>query len=150
MRDHMGYRILVKESKLSSEVSKDGTFTMSGSMKNVGFGNFLTKKYTEVILKKGDKTYVASVDSFNANDLKSLATKDYKWTFSVPSDIEAGNWEVYVRIRNKRNTEDASVKTGIRFANPDCFNTNIRANKIGTIKVSGGNSKGGSGLKEVR
>ena len=150
MRDHMGYRILVKESKLSSEVSKDGTFTMSGSMKNVGFGNFLTKKYTEVILKKGDKTYVASVDSFNANDLKSLATKDYKWTFSVPSDIESGNWEVYVRIRNKRNTEDASVKTGIRFANPDCFNTNIRANKIGTIKVSGGNSKGGSGLKEVR
>ena len=148
MQDHMGYRILVKESKLSTTVDKNGTFSMSGSMKNLGFGNFLTPRNTEVILKKGNKTYVAKVDSFNANELTSLTAKNYNWKFSVPSGIESGNWDVYVRISNQRNSAEASAKTGIRFANPDCFDDTIRANKIGTVKISGV-SGGSSEFTEV-
>jgi len=149
IRDHMGYRLLVKSSYLSSTAKKGGSFNISGSIKNLGFGNFLTQKYTEVILKKGSTTYVASVDSFNANEITSLTTKDYDWTFSVPSSISSGNYDVYLRIRNERNTDEASVKTGIRFANPDAFDETLRANKIGTIKISGTSSQGHSDFEEL-
>lgn len=141
--DHMGYRLLVKKSELSDTVDSDGTFNMSGSIKNTGFGNFLTDKKAEVILKNGDDTYTADVDDFSAKELNSLATMNYDWNFTVPSDLTAGNWDVYIRIKNASDTGEVS-KTGISFANPDCFDETLRANKIGTISIGNGAAKSSS------
>ncbi|WP_158588775.1 DUF4832 domain-containing protein [Butyrivibrio sp. X503] len=135
IRDHMGYRLLVKESDMSETLDSDGTFTMTGAIKNTGFGNFLTDKKAEVILKNGDDTFVSSIDNFNAKELKSLATMNYDWSFEVPSELSAGNWDVYLRIKNATDTGETS-KTGIAFANKDCFDEDLCANKIGTISIS--------------
>lgn len=135
IRDHMGYRLLVKESDLSETVDEDGTFSMTGKITNTGFGNFLTDKKAEVILKNGDDIFISSIDSFNAKELKSLGTMDYDWTFEVPTDLASGDWDVYLRIKNASDTGEVS-KTGISFANKDCFDEDLRANKIGTISIS--------------
>lgn len=135
MRDHMGYRLLVKESSLSQKASRGGTFNMSGKIKNVGFGNFLTPKTTEIVLKKGDETKVIPVD-FDATEITSLTTVSYNFDIPVPSDLAKGEWDVYMRIRSNRADEASSVKTGIRFANPCDFDKNLKANKIGTIKIN--------------
>ncbi len=135
IRDHMGYRLLVKESDMSETLDSDGTFTMTGAIKNTGFGNFLTDKKAEVILKNGDDTFVSSIDNFNAKELKSLATMNYDWSFEVPSELSSGDWDVYLRIKNATDTGEVS-KTGIAFANKDCFDEDLRANKIGTISIS--------------
>lgn len=135
IRDHMGYRLLVKESDMSEAIDEDRTFYMTGTIKNTGFGNFLTDKNAEIILKNGDDTYVASVDSFNAKELKSLGSMNYDWSFEVPSDLSAGDWDVYLRIKNATDTGETST-TGIAFANKDCFDKDLRANKIGTVSIS--------------
>jgi hypothetical protein len=135
IRDHMGYRLLVKESQMSQKASRGGSFNMSGKIKNVGFGNFLTPKTTEIILKKGSTTKVIPVD-FDATEITSLTTVNYSFDVPVSSSLSTGEWDVYMRIRSNRANNEASVKTGIRFANPCDFDTTIYANKIGTIKIN--------------
>ena len=130
IRDHMGYRLLVTSSKMDTQVKKGDAFNMSGKIKNVGFGDFLRDKTTEIILKKGSTTKVIPVD-FDANEITSLTEKDYNFKVSLPSDVSSGEWDVYMRIRNAEGLEN----TGIRFANPCDYDKTIYANKIGTVKV---------------
>ncbi|MBQ8696269.1 MAG: DUF4832 domain-containing protein, partial [Clostridia bacterium] len=74
--DHVGYRIVLRESKISGEVVPGGTIRISGIVDNTGFANITKDKVTELVLSDGTNTYVVATD-IDANSWKSAQRSTY-------------------------------------------------------------------------
>ena len=67
IRDHLGYRFLVKKTELSSEAAQGGRAEIRFSIENTGFANVIKKQKAAVILEKDGKTITAPVDTDSRN-----------------------------------------------------------------------------------
>lgn len=134
--DHLGYRFVLRNSLLSETVKQGEVSYAEIVLENVGFTNIINPQDTYLILKK-DNTYYETKLDINVSDIKSNSKKYIKLAFTIPSDCETGEWDVYFKIANKFNSSYA-----IRFANPEIYNEDIMANKIGKINIEEGSITG--------
>ena len=134
IRDHLGYRFLVKKSELSSEASQGGSAEIHFSIENTGFANVIKKQKAAVILEKDGKTFTAPVDTDSRN-WESAAVTDDGLLLNLPGNINAGSWKVYLKLyydTTGENTPDICV----RFSNVDIYNEDLGANYLGTLDVA--------------
>ena len=134
IRDHLGYRFLVKKSELSSEASQGGSAEIHFSIENTGFANVIKKQKAAVILEKDGKTITAPVDTDSQN-WESAAVTDDGLLLNLPGNINAGSWKVYLKLyydTTGENTPDICV----RFSNVDIYNEDLGANYLGTLDVA--------------
>lgn len=148
MRDRLGYRLVLREAKMSEWVEKNGTLEFEGKIQNVGFGNVVNKKNVIVILKSKEN----NTDTFDTltnidardwlPDLNNRPDNTIAWrnlNFSVNmnsfnSPIPSGDYDIYLKINDPK--EQSTNKRCIRFANKgNSWDENLGANLIGTTTV---------------
>jgi len=153
-RDRMGYRLVLREAKVSEQVEQNGTLRFEGKIQNVGFGNVVNRKNVSVILKPkaGSESYMV-LTNLDARDWHSAevgpngqmsdsrATNTAAWravNFSVRmaefGDVPAGDYDIYLKINDPK--ESSRNKRSIQFANPNVWNTSLGANLIGSTTVA--------------
>lgn len=127
--DHLGYRFVVRSSKISSSVQKGEIAGVNLKIENSGFGNIVRDQKATVLLRK-DNIYYETVLNIDAKNIYNSETTDVNFYFYVPSDIESGDWNVYLKFANKNNS-----KYAIQFANTNIWDENLLANNIGKITI---------------
>jgi hypothetical protein len=152
-RDRMGYRLVLREAKVSERVEQNGTLRFEGKIQNVGFGHVVNQKNVSVILKPkaGAESYIV-LTNLDARDWQpaevgpngempdSRATNTEAWrdvNVSVNmadfGDIPAGHYDVFLKINDPK--EASRNKRSIQFANRNLWNAALGANLIGSTTV---------------
>jgi hypothetical protein len=145
MRDRLGFRFILRESRISEWVQIRGTINFEGKIQNVGFGNVINKKNVSVILVAKDGSGLYSVltnldprdwqaDLNNRSD-NTLAWRDLNFSLSISEfgDLPPGDYNLYLKINDPK--ELSTNKRSIQFANHDLWDDDLGANLIGTTKV---------------
>lgn len=143
-RDRMGYRLVLREAKVSEQVNRDGALRFEGKIQNVGFGNIVNRKNVSVILKPktGTNTYMALTnldardwltdESGNGRPDNTAAWRDLNFSLNMSAfgSVPAGDYEIYLKINDPE--EQSTNKRSVRFANHgNSWNTDLGANLIG-------------------
>ncbi len=154
--DHLCYRLVLKESKISASVAPGGILRLEGAVDNTGFSNIVRKKVVEIELRSGSNVYTAATD-VNANSWIGGSRNYYKLSIRLPKDIPTGDYEVYMRIAGTDPEGNTASAGCIRFANAGkytynvpgsaysvysstvkiIYNSDVHANYIGALTVSG-------------
>ncbi len=145
MRDRLGYRLVLREAKVSKWVKQNGMLQFEGKIQNVGFGNVVNKKNVWVILKSktnsNSKIVLTNIDARDWRpDLNNRADNIAAWrnlSFSIPMEtfgsVSPGDYDIYLKINDPK--ELSINKRCIQFANKDIWNPNLGANLIGSTIV---------------
>ncbi len=135
IRDHLGYRFVLKESTLSSEVKQGGTLDLSFTLVNNGFANAVKQQTCEVLLEK-DGNFVAAEAELDPTKWYSGKTVDCALQLKIPGNLDTGRWNVY--FKSYVGKQDMSIYScrSIRFANKDVWNATLGANKLGYFDVT--------------
>lgn len=140
IRDHIGYRFVLRNSKLTPETTKGGNVKVEFSIENTGFANVIKSQKSEVILEKDGNYIVADADVNDKNWETQKTTAD-SLDLKLPGDIEEGNWNVYLRLSvGKSDVLTANQRT-VAFANEDVYNSSLGANYLGTVSVKNTDDK---------
>ncbi len=135
--NHLGYRLVLKESKLSKTVDKGGSLTVTGKVENVGFGNIPRQQNAYLVIEDANKNEVYSaLTSIDAQSFLSTKTVAYSATISLNSSLSVGEYKVYLRLSGK-NQSGNSLRY-ISFANKNIYNENLNANYLGSFKIVAG------------
>ena len=133
--DHLGYRLVLKESYLTEKVKSGGELTVKGTIDNTGFADISRDKVSEIILSDnsdGDNMYILRTD-LDVNSWVGGSTNDYEMTLTLPKDIAPGKYEVYLRIASEDTNGITNPASCIRFANPGNFTNKVQGS---TFSVS--------------
>lgn len=136
VRDHMGYRFVLRDSKLVENFA-DRSLQAKLAIENVGFGNVTKEKKTSVVLESeaGEYTEIAA-DTVNVKELLSGQKTEVELAILLPEEILDGTYKVYLRFSEGGDLENDQNMYCIQFANIESyFNTEIGANYIGEIIV---------------
>lgn len=139
IRDHLGYRFVLRSSKLSNSVDRGGVLRLSGKIENTGFGNCLQDKVTQIVIVDSSDKEVACVTVNNADSLTWLSqeTHEYNLECRLPADLPAGEYKAYMRICNVTQDGTPNTKTCVRFANNvEYYDTYIKANYLGKFNIN--------------
>lgn len=133
MRDHIGYRFVLRDSDLTAETKQGGNVTVNFKVENTGFANPIKSQNAEVILEKDGKYMICDTD---VDDTKWLSTETVseELNLKLPANIEAGNWNIYLKLTAGK-TDVESTKRTVRFANNNVYNSSLGANYLGTVTV---------------
>jgi hypothetical protein len=152
-RDRMGYRLVLREAKVSERVQRNGTLRFEGKIQNVGFGHVVNQKQVSVILKPkaGAESYMVRTNldarewqpaevGPNGEMPDSRATNTKAWrdvNVSVSmadfGDVPAGDYDIYLKINDPK--EASPNKRSIQFANRNTWSASLGANLIGSTTV---------------
>ena len=126
----LGYRFILTEAQISKKVSAGKVLHLTLKIKNDGFSVPMNQRNFEVVLKNGTKTYKTKVndDIRRWTKDKGIMTKDLY--FTVPSDIAAGNWNVYVNFPDFADSLKDRPDYSIRLANNDVWEASTGYNLV--------------------
>ena len=130
--DHLGYRYIVRSSIMDVEVEQGNNLSVSLDVENTGFAPAINEYDAYFILKQGNNYYEAPLQ-YDIRNIESRTTSNIRFGYSIPSNITTGKWDVYIKFTRKNN-----YNASISFANPNIFDSTIKANKIGQIDVVDG------------
>lgn len=134
---HLGYRLVLKKSMISSKVEKGTNLVNNFTVENVGFGNILRKKVATIIITDMNGNVVYTLNS-NIDAMSYLSGKSVtsNINITIPDNFQNGNYKLYIqfKIGNRVNNSKTLPYGSIRFAN-NTWNSNIEANYLGTFEV---------------
>lgn len=134
MRDHLGYRFVLRESKLNKEVLQGDMLNLSIDVENTGFANPIKKQKAEVILERDGIYRTAELD-IDTTKWHSCTTTKSDISLKLPGDIEEGEWNIYLRLSVGNSGIEDSYMRSVQFANKDIWNSSFGANYLGTFNV---------------
>ena len=166
VRNHLGYRYILRESNVMDSVGIGGKFKANLKIENVGFGNMTQRRKVTLVLKQGSTVReIVPSKAFDPWDLLSrpvtldataaeinsvngsVAVMQYAKYGSglhevsieaaLPENLPQGEWDVYVRIsRNANYPADSNYQT-VRFGNAvSQFDSTTGSNYIGKFVLS--------------
>lgn len=135
MRDHLGYRFVLRDSDLSQTVEQDGVLRLSAKIENTGFANPIMHQKAELILEK-DGNYVKTPVDLNTQEWYSCTTVSPSLEMKLPGNLEPGDWNVYLKFSVGDNTMEQMSMRSVRFANHDIWNSALGANYMGKFTVT--------------
>ncbi len=135
IRDHLGYRFVLRDSDLSAEVSQGDILTLDFSVENTGFANPVRPQKAEIILEKNGNYITAEVD-VNSREWLSCTTSDELLELKIPGGLETGKWNAYIRFSAGNQGVKDSYKRSVRFANNNVWNASLGANLLGSFEVT--------------
>lgn len=135
----LGYRFSLVSATVKDKVRPRGTFTITASVKNSGFGTPHNQRPVEVILRHGSTQQEYFVRA-NADPRKWWSGQTTGVTVSarVPSSMPTGNYSVFLNLPNSETSLNRRPGYSIRFANDNVWETSTGYNRLGaTVNVSG-------------
>ena len=151
IRDHIGYRFVLRRSELTADVPQGGELKLSFSVENTGFANPIPYVHGYVILEKDGVYIMAPVDT-DCHRWLSCTTTDTELTVKLPDSIRSGKWNVYLKetMGNFAGEPDEMPLRSIRFANEGVWNAALGADLLGTVNITETDSHGTDNqLKQV-
>lgn len=133
MRDHIGYRFVLRDSDLTAGTKQGGDVTVNFKIENTGFANPVKSQNAEVIIEKDGKYMICETDIDDRKWL-SAETVTEELNLKLPSDIETGDWNIFLKLTAGRTDPESTDRT-VRFANNDIYNSSLGANYLGTVTV---------------
>lgn len=135
IRDHLGYRLVLRSSELSSETVQGGTADVRFTVENTGFSGIIPPCRSYVILER-DGLYFCARTDIDCREWRSCTKTVNTFSIQLPDDIETGIWNVYFKADiGHEPTPDAPDKGAVRFANNGTWNGVLGANLLGCIDV---------------
>ncbi|MBP1566910.1 MAG: DUF4832 domain-containing protein [Oscillospiraceae bacterium] len=135
IRDHLGYRYVLRKSELSSDVKQGEDITIDFSVENTGFANAIPAQKAELIIEK-DGSYMKVQTDIDSNQWRSCTVAHETITASLPDNISTGEWNAYLKLSQGNNKTDQMGMRSVRFANNGIWNSVIGANYLGTFTVA--------------
>lgn len=152
LRNRMGYRFVVRDVRMTTELSADENFELETKIENVGFGNLFKNEQTSVIIKgngfekefslwdldadKGEKASNYAAQNWKSGtSLTDRKSNIMSAELDLPDDMPEGNYKVYIKIANRK---DGEGEYPIRFSNAgsNIYDTVLKANFVGSFKVN--------------
>ncbi len=135
MRDHLGYRFVVRDCDLSAQVEQGGILTLRADIENTGFANPLMEQKPEIILEK-DGNYIRTQVDVNTREWYSRTTVSPEFELKLPSALDSGEWNVYFKLSTGNNTLEEMHMRSVKFANNGTWNSALGANYLGSFTVT--------------
>jgi len=138
IENRLGYRFVIRDSRLSRAVSKGNNLTMQFQIENVGAGNVINARNTSLIFVKDGE--VKHTQNLNI-DVRGWRARTYHLNQNlndvtlnvlVPNHLATGEYRVYLRIAMPN---DNDIRRMIRFANADVWHSELGANFMGSFEV---------------
>ncbi len=137
MRAHLGYRFVLRESRLTAASDPGGALEMDFTIENTGFSEAPKDKEVEVLLTNGDILYTYPT-ILNARDWASGSRNTMGLDLTLPQTMPGGEWDVYLRISEENEDPAYDTAYAVKFANEDLqFSEELQANYMGSLTVSG-------------
>ncbi len=137
MRAHLGYRFVLRESRMTAASEAGGDLRMEFSIENTGFSEAPKDKEVEVLLTNGEILYTYPTD-LNARDWVSASRNDLALDLILPQTMPGGKWDVYLRISEHNADPAYDTAYAVKFANEELqFSDELQANYMGSLTVSG-------------
>lgn len=137
MRDHLGYRFVIRDSDLSAQVAQGEILTLRTKIENTGFANPIMAQRAELILEK-DGNYIRTDLDIDTRTWYSRTTVTPEFQMKIPGGLETGEWNVYLKLSIGNNTLDQMHMRSVHFANDGVWNPALGANYFGSFTVTKG------------
>ena len=126
----LGYRFILTQASISSEIKKGGQIHLDFSIKNTGFGNLINQRNLELVLSNGTKSYSTIINEdprkwYRENGVMSVHTD-----ISIPSTIASGKWNLYLNLPNFSTSIHKNPKFSVRLANDNVWDETTGMNMI--------------------
>ncbi len=135
MRDHLGYRFVLRDSDLSAEAEQGGVLTVQADIENTGFANPIMEQKAEILLEK-DGNYIRTEVDADTNTWYSCTTVSPEFQLKLPGGLETGEWNVYLKLSTGDNTLDEMHMRSVQFANNGTWHAGLGANLLGSFTVT--------------
>ncbi len=135
IRDHLGYRFVLRDSDLTANAVQGGQVKVKFTTENTGFANPIPKVNAQAILEK-DGTYIAAPVDINCNNWRSCSRNEEELDLQLPGSIAPGDWNIYLKLSMGNNGVGDVSKRSVQFANNDVYSSALGANYLGTVTVS--------------
>ena len=103
MRDHLGYRFVLRDSDLSESVSQGDTLRLCMDVENTGFANPIPRQKAEILLEKDGQYLRTEVDA-DSRTWYSCTTVSPEIDLHLPEALYPGRWNVYFKLSTGYNT----------------------------------------------
>lgn len=142
IRDHIGYRFVIRKSELTPTVKQGGDVTVNFKIENTGFAGIIPDVQSYVVLEK-DGVFAYAEADIDCRQWQSCTIKDNILNIKLPDNISVGDWNVMLKL-NMGTPLSITNMTGrsIRFANKDVWDSSIGANYLGTVTVTESDKNG--------
>ncbi|MDE6666184.1 MAG: DUF4832 domain-containing protein [Ruminococcus sp.] len=141
IRDHIGYRFVLRKSELSDTVQQGGELKLHFNVENTGFASIIPETKTEIILEQNGNFIRTTVD-INPDEWYSCTTSEEFLDLKLPDSLPEGDWNAYLKISFGNNTVDQINLRSVEFANEGVWNPSICADYLGTFTVTENTSHG--------
>lgn len=135
VRDHLGYRFVLRNSKLSENVEKGGELNLDFTVENTGFANPIRTQKAEIILER-DGNYLKTEADIDTTKWYSRQKTSQRLSMKIPGELSAGKWNVYIRFSVGNNDISQGYMRSVRFANEGVWNPALGANLLGSFDVT--------------
>lgn len=131
--NHLGYRFVLRESKLTEKVEQGESLRLQCKIENVGAGNVVNPKETTLLLV-GKNTYSQKlqIDPSKWNS-KEITKVDIQ--YFIDETILAGDYKIYLKLATP-GQELTDIKRTIQFANASIWEESLGANYLGEVTIS--------------
>ena len=134
IRDHLGYRLVLRNIIIQKEVKQGENFELDFDIENTGFANPIRKMNSELILEK-DGNYMRTELDTDATEFYSCTTKKIKLIIKIPGSMNIGLWNIYFKLYVGKTDLNTYYMRSVRFANNDIFESNLGSNYLGSINI---------------
>jgi len=153
MRAHMGYRFVLRASRLSDSAAPGGTLQLAFDVENTGFGDLFLPTRSEVLLQAADDHFWACPVALDLGAaVPSRTNASLSLSLRLPSGVTNGDWRVYLRthIVVGGDSPCAAGLRAVRFANAAAqWSEALGANLLGTVAISGAAAEPGLDFRET-
>ena len=134
IRDHIGYRLVLRDSFVQKEIMQGGIFEARFTLENTGFANPIFKMNSEIILEKNGQFMKTEVE-VDSTELYSCSKKTIELKIKIPGEIETGIWNVFFKLYIGKTDSKTYYMRSVRFANKDIYDPSLGANFLGNINI---------------
>ncbi|HAG13815.1 MAG TPA: hypothetical protein DCG49_08140 [Ruminococcus sp.] len=139
MRDHLGYRFVIRKAEMPETAEQGGYLPLRFSVENTGFANPIRKQKAEILLEK-DGNYIRTELRADSRQWYSCKVTQNTEILKLPGSLEPGEWNVYYKLSVGENPVQQVAARSVRFANPDIWNAGLGANYLGTVTIKENNN----------
>ncbi len=141
IRDHLGYRYVLRSSELSETVKSGQDLQINFKVENTGFANAVSPQKAELIIEQNGQYMKIETDVI-PNNWRSCTTAAETIKAKLPDNLPEGQWRAYIKISQGQNTIEQLNMRSVRFANEDIWNPMLGANYLGTFTVTSSGKEG--------
>lgn len=142
IRDHLGYRFVLRDSKLTGSTIQGGNVQVDFTVENTGFAGVIPQVQSYVLLEK-DGVFTFAEADIDCRKWLSCTKNSESISFKLPDSLPAGEWNVYLKLSMGTPADIRSMSSrSIRFANNGVWDGSVGANFLGSVTVSESTEKG--------